>query len=94
MDKIIKPDYGPPRVEEVDSIIQEFVLRINALERGKELFKNEMNNKIIDFAASRVAFAAKDREEVHRRTKNRVAELGHLNNMDVSEALDLLENMG
>lgn len=94
MEKIIKPEYGPPRVEDVDPIIQEFVLRINALDRGKELFKEEMNTKIVDFAVSRVAFAAKDREEVHRRTKQRVAELGHLNNVDVSRALELLENMG
>lgn len=94
MEKIVKPDYGPPRVEEIDSIIQEFVLRINALERGKELFRDEMDNKIMDFAVSRVAFAAKDREEVHKRTKQRVAELGHLNNVDVSKALELLENIG
>jgi hypothetical protein len=94
MEKIIKPNYGPPRVEDVDLIIQEFVLRINALERGKELFKDEMNTKIVDFAASRISSAAKDREEVHRRTKQRVAELGHLNNVDVSKALELLEHMG
>jgi hypothetical protein len=93
MEKLSKPSYGPPKVEKVDEIIHEFIIRAGALDRAKEMFRDEMNTKIVDFAASRLGFSSKWRGKVHERTKRRVAEVGVMNEIDVSEAIELLEPM-